>query len=192
MKEERRLIMQDAKGLFDARPADEEWIEQGGHGRRMTVQAWDEANLESWPQVRVPMRMVKAVYTEEMWIVMGGKKQRVTEVTERWMATTCDAKVVPARTLARIMAARWDIENQGFHDLKTYWHMDHAFVHDPVAIRAWLGILMVTVNLFYTFVYGHLHHFRERKIPLTEVVEEMKEEVRWMPESLAPLLWASG
>lgn len=70
----RRLIMQDDKGLFDARPADEEWIEQSGHGSRMTIKAWDEANLESWPQVRVSMRMVKAVYTEEKWIVIGWKK----------------------------------------------------------------------------------------------------------------------
>ncbi|MHB1685696.1 MAG: transposase [Bacilli bacterium] len=59
------------------------------------------------------------------------------------MATTCDTQAVPAHTVARIMAARWDIENNGFHDLKTYWHMDHNFIHDPIAIRAWLGILVI-------------------------------------------------
>ncbi len=57
MKEERRLIMQDAKGLFDARSADGEWVEQGSGGCTVHVKAWDEAGLMSWPQVRVPMRM---------------------------------------------------------------------------------------------------------------------------------------
>ncbi|KUO97441.1 hypothetical protein ATW55_06270 [Ferroacidibacillus organovorans] len=189
MKEERRLIMQDAKGLFDTRPADCEWVEQRNGKNLVRVKAWDEPGLASWPQVRIPMRMVKAVYTAEKTVVQGGKRQQVTEITERWMATTCDPNAVPAKTVARIMAARWDIENTGFHDLKTYWHMDHAYVHEPTAIRAWLGILVITVNLFYTFVYGHLHHFREWKIPLTEVVEEMKEQMRWLSANLARLLW---
>jgi hypothetical protein len=44
----------------------------------------------------------------------------------------------------------------GFHDLKTYWHMDHPFVHQPVAIEAVLGFLIMAVNLFYAFLFGHL------------------------------------
>jgi len=70
--------------------------------------------------------------------------------------------------------------------------MDHNFIHDPIAIRAWLRILVIAVNLFYTFVYGHLHRFRDWKIPLTDVVEEMREQARWIEGSLAPVLWNSS
>jgi len=120
MKEERRLIMQDAKGLFDARPADGQWVEQDGKGHQVVVKYWEEVGLQSWSQVRVPMRMVKVIRTTEKTVIEGGKKRDKTEILERWMATTCDIQAVPAHTVARIMAARWDIENNGFHDLKTY------------------------------------------------------------------------
>ena len=161
MKEERRTIMQDAKGLFDAREPDAKWTEKDSDGNKVTVLAWDEEELQSWPQVRVAMRIVKVIRTTERSMLRGNKTQTQVEVVERWMATTCSQGAVATRTIARITAARWDIENNGFHDLKTYWHMDHAFVHDPTAIQAWLGILILTVNLMYTFVYEHLHHFRE-------------------------------
>ena len=55
--------MQDAKELFDARPADGQWVEQDGKEHQVVVKYWEEAELQSWPQVRVPMRMVKVICT---------------------------------------------------------------------------------------------------------------------------------
>ena len=75
--------------------------------------------------------------------------------------TTCTQSAVATRTVARVTAARWDTENSGSHDLKTYWHMDRASMHDPTAFQAWSGILLLAVNLMYTFVYEHLHHASE-------------------------------
>ncbi len=192
MKEERRIIMQDAKGLFDARPADWEWTERDADGHRVQVKAWDEESLSSWPQVRAPMRMVKVIRATEKTVLVGRKKQAETEVMERWMATTCSQQAVPVKMVHRIAAARWNIENNGVHDLKTYWHMDHPFVHDPIAIQAWLGILIIAANLVYTYVYGHLHHVRDWKTPLTVVVEEIKEQMWWGTSDLAHFLWDSS
>lgn len=192
LKDERRSIMKDAKGLFDTRPADVSWEERDSKGNVVHAKAWDEADLTSWPQVRVPMRVVKVVRTTERHIRRGAESRVVTDVAERWIATTCAKAAVPARTVARIAAARWDIENMGFHDLKTYWHMDHAFVHHPTAIRAWMGILILAVNLLYTFVYEHLHRFRDGMTPLAEVVQEMKEEVRWTDLQETKSIWETG
>lgn len=189
MKEERRRIMRDAKGLFDVRQPDVAWMEKDAAGNVVVVQAWDESDFTSWEQVRVPLRMIKIVRTVERGVVRGGKKQVQTEVLERWVGTTMDKGAAGTDTVSRIAAARWDIENMGFHDLKTYWHMDHAWVHDPIAIEALLGFLVLAVNLFYSFLFGHLHHFRKWNIPLSEVVEEIKEEVRWQPMGLQYLLW---
>ena len=189
MKEERRVIMQDAKGLFDARRPDIAWLEKDKWGNPVTVQAWDEGELTSWESLRVPFRIVKMVRTTERTVIVGGKKQTQTEIMERWVGTTLEKPVAGTDTVSRIAAARWDIENMGFHDLKTYWHMDHPFVHHPIAIEAILGFLVLAVNLFYAFLFGHLHHFREKRIPLSEVVEEIKEQVRWLPMPLLPLIW---
>jgi len=189
MKEERRIIMQDAKGLFDSRPPDIAWLEKDKSGNTVTVQAWDEDELTSWRQVRIPFRMIKMVRTTERTVIVGGNKQQQTDVLERWVGTTMDSGAAGTETVSRIAAARWDIENMGFHDLKTYWHMDHPFVHHPTAIEAVLGFLVLAVNLFYAFLFGHLHHFRQWRIPISEVVEEIKEQVRWQPMLLLPLIW---
>lgn len=189
MKEERRSVMKDAKGLFDAREPDAKWTEKDSEGNRVTVLAWDEEKLESWPQVRVPIRIVKVVRTTEKSVLRGNQNETQVESVERWMATTSTRSAVSTRTVAKITAARWDIENNGFHDLKTYWHMDHAFVHDPVAIQAWLGILILAVNLVYTFVYEHLHHFRKWNIPLGDVIQEIKEQMRWGHMPREKVLW---
>lgn len=192
MKEERRAIMKDAMGLFKGRPADVTWEEWDSKGNHVYVQAWDESDLTSWPQVRVPLRMVRVIRRTERRIRCGTGQRIRWDVVERRIVTTCHKDAVPTRTVDRIAGARWDIENNGFHDLKTYWHMDHSFVHHPTALRAWLGMLVLAVNLLYTYVYGHLHHFRRWGVSLQAVVEEMREQIRWCREPIARLLWDSG
>lgn len=189
MKEERREIMKDVKGLFDSRPCDGEWIEKDSKGNKVIVQAWDESNLTSWEQVRVPMRIVKMIRTKEKNKIVGGEIHQEVEVLERWVATTIHRNAASTDVIGKIAASRWDIENMGFHDLKTFWHMDHAWVHHPTAIQALLGFLVLAVNMFYMFLFGHLHHFRDWGIPLCEIVEEMKEQVRWCQLDVGDLLW---
>ncbi|MDI3312436.1 MAG: hypothetical protein QJR05_13570, partial [Thermoanaerobacterium sp.] len=75
MKEERRLIMKDARGLFDHRPADVQWTEKDDNGNSVEVKAWDEEGFTSWEQIRVPIRMVKMIRQTEKTNIVGGKKQ---------------------------------------------------------------------------------------------------------------------
>ncbi|GGJ96354.1 hypothetical protein GCM10007063_18460 [Lentibacillus kapialis] len=192
MKEERRLIMQDARGLFDHRQADVRWEEKDADGNRVRVEAWDEEGFKSWKQVKVPLRMVKMVRQTERIIIVGGQKKAEIEVIERWAATTCQKEAVPTETISKMAAARWDIENNGFHDLKTYWHLDHPYVHDPTAIEAWVAILVLAVNMVYSYFYMHLHHFRDRKMPLKEMIKEMKEQIRWAMPKMNHTLWRPG
>lgn len=43
------------------------------------------------------------------------------------------------------------------------------------------------MNPFFTLVYSRVHHFREWRIPGTEVIEEMKEQLRRMPPDTGAL-----
>jgi len=189
MKEERRLIMKDARATFQNRPPDVQWVERDKKGHLVKVEAWDQGDFQSWPQVKVPLRMVKMIRQTEKVKIVGGQKQAYTEVIERWVVTTCKQSEVGTKTIAKIATARWDIENNGFHDLKTYWHLDHPYVHDPTAIEAWVDILILAVNLIYSYLFMHLHHFRDWDIPLKEVIQEMKELLRWGKFQLKHLIW---
>jgi len=38
------------------------------------------------------------------------------------------------QTINKIIHSRWDIENNGFNELKNYWNMKHCFISDEKAI----------------------------------------------------------
>lgn len=191
MKEERRLIMKEARSRFDHRPPDVEWKAEDNDGNPVKVKAWDEGKFESWKQVNAPLRMVKMIRETEKTIIVGGQEVDKVEVIERWVVTTCPNSV-STETISKIATARWDIENNGFHDLKTFWHLNHPYVHDPTAIEAWVAILILAVNMVYSFVYMHLHHFRDWKMPLKEVINEFKEQMRYEMPRMSHLFLKPG
>lgn len=69
----------------------------------------------------MPMRMVKVVQTTTRHVQKGGENPVEEEIIEWWTATPCKKTAVPTQTIAKMASARWDIENVGFHDMKTYW-----------------------------------------------------------------------
>jgi hypothetical protein len=71
------------------------------------------------------------------------------ESKEIWVATSLDRNSEEdAKMIRRIIHKRWDIENCAFHQLKTYWNINHCFVHQPNAIVAILWLILIVFNLF--------------------------------------------
>lgn len=148
--------------------------------------------MDSWPQVNKPIRMIYIVREMDKPVIQAGKKQSILDTKEMWVATTCEEQRVSTETIVKIARRRWDIENIGFHDLKTYWNMDHCFVHDEHAIESYIRILLLAVNFFFLYLYRHLRGFRETGIPMKEVAQEMKEQCRWNNERLSRYLFDSS
>ena len=95
-------------------------------------------------------------------------RQTKTGQEERtvWVFTTLNAS---AKTIWRIMHSRWEIENNGFHQLKTYYHADHCFVH-----RATENILLINIlafNLREMYLFRRLKDFRETKITRVDMTQ---------------------
>lgn len=82
----------------------------------------------------------------------GGKRQEVV-VENRWVwVTDLAASVVPPAKIQLWGHDRWNLENRGFNELATLWHMDHCFVHNTTATEALLltlAIAFLTTYLFY-------------------------------------------
>ena len=64
-------------------------------------------------------------------------------------------------TINKIMHARWDIENDGFNELKNYWNMNHCFMADEKGINVILQMIIMSYNLWKLYIYGHLHNFEK-------------------------------
>lgn len=162
LKEERLEIMKDAQGLFGSRPADLQYVDEGG--------------FTSWEGVAKPLRVVKLV----------------VERREIWLATTVGPGELSALEVGKIYPWRWGIENKSFRDLKSNWHMDHAFVHQPQALYALLLVLALVFTLFYAFVYRNLRRFWEQGWSVCWVVREFSESYFTMRGTVYQVYWETG
>ena len=67
----------------------------------------------------------------------------------------------------RMIHKRWDIELNGFRDLKTYYHADHCFEH--AAVEVIFMLIILAFNLREMFLYKRVNGFGESKITKREV-----------------------
>lgn len=75
------------------------------------------------------------------------------------------------KKIGKIIHAGWDIENNGFNELKNYWNMKHCFIADEKGIDVILQMIIMSYNLWELYLYGHLHDFGKTKITKLGYIE---------------------
>ena len=145
IKGDKRLLLQDADGLFAQRsPAQWTWP-------RRTVQYWDEEGFTSCEGFDEPLRVLHTVETTQHRERVAGQWCE-REVTSRWYwASTLSKNQLPSRLLWEAGHNRWDIENDCFNTLSTHWALDHCFKHDPTAIVNFILTLFLVYVLLQCF-----------------------------------------
>jgi hypothetical protein len=146
MKQERRDLYQDAERL---RSLVEPQILVDGP---RTTRLWDIPDLSSFTTLDRPVRVVWAEEEILKRKIVGGKAEEVLEKKTWIWVTDLPAATVPATKIQLWGHDRWDLENRGFNELSSFWHMDHYFIHDATAIETLLltlAIAFVTSYLFY-------------------------------------------
>jgi hypothetical protein len=146
MKQERRDLYQDAERL---RSLVEPQILVDGP---QTTRRWDIPDLASFATLGRPVRVVWAEEETLKHQIVGGRTEQVSEKKTWIWVTDLPAATVPAAKIQLWGHDRWDLENRGFNELSSLWHMDHYFIHDPTAIETLLltlAIAFVTTYLFY-------------------------------------------
>lgn len=149
MKQEARDLYKDAEGLRSViKPRT---FQDGARTSRI----WDIPNLRSFTTLGRPVRVVWAEEKTLSKKVVPQSKPRQTTgniIEATWVWVTTLGPSVPATKIQQWGHDRWDIENRGFNELVTHWHMDHCFVHNPVAMEALLltlALAFLTTYLFY-------------------------------------------
>jgi len=163
MKNERFEIMRDAMGLF--KKQEPEYIWEVAKGSITTqIQCWRAPGIY-WSNLEFPLYVY--LFKEKI-----SKPNKDDEIKEVWVATTMDQEK-QYETIWEIMHKRWDIENCGFHQLKTHCNINHCFVHNPTAIEAMFMLTLIVFNLLQLYLNCRLHHFSEKKITTKLLVESM-------------------
>ncbi len=149
LKQERYEIYQEATTLTKGQASqDYQW-----QGR--TVQLWEAKDLSFTDDAIGPMRVVLA---EEQWKEVqrvGGRKEvKDKRGSWRWLVSQ-ELDPYSAQVIWQIGHQRWGVENHAFNELTQHYHLEHCPHHHPVAIMAWLLILVLAFNLFEWFSRLH-------------------------------------
>jgi hypothetical protein len=148
-------LLTDAKGLFDTIPPS--WVTESPDR-----EVWDQSKFTSWQSFEQPIRIVRSQETTRV-------KRQIDQQTETilhewyWATTVSQQRAVTAAAVD-LGHARWDIENQGFNETVTRWHVDHVYKHHETAILSFTLLAMLAFNLFYAFYFRNLKESFRRSI----------------------------
>lgn len=145
LKDERRDLMEDARGLFQY---EKPLIESAGNTKR---EMWDIEEFSSWESLDREVRVVRSLETKTVCRQRTGKEE---QETSEWMwATTLSQEKASTQAVVDLGHSRWLVENKAINEMATYWYANHLYRHHPTAITAFWLTLMLVLNLFRAFVY---------------------------------------
>jgi len=162
-KDERLSIVKDALGLFKNREPDHIF-----NDTKKRVEVWEDDGFKM-EGCNENIRFLKFV---EHWVTPKGK----VKSREAWCITTLN-KGISAHTVWLIMRKRWDIENNGFRMLKTYFNADHNYVHGKEANEKILLFILTAFNLMELFLFRRLKDFRKRKLLRINIVTTLFDQL---------------
>ena len=153
LKDERRDLMKDARGLFDGPP--HSVLRRG----QTECECWDIEGFGSWGGLDAPVRVVRSV---ERSSVRRRLDQRVEENLSEWIwGTSIPKSCLSTEGIVRFGHGRWAIENEGgFNDLVNLWHADHVYKHAVNAMLAFWLVTLLVFNLFHAFINRNLKPVR--------------------------------
>jgi hypothetical protein len=149
LKDERRDLMKDARGLFDGPP--DAVLRRG----TTPCECWDIEGFTSWDGLDRPVRVVRSLERSTVRRQRDGRRE---ETVSEWVwATSVPKRRLRTEGILRLGHGRWAIENEGgFNALVNDWRADHVYKHTLNAMLAFWLVAMLVFNLFHAFIHRNL------------------------------------
>jgi hypothetical protein len=111
------------------------------------VELWDAEDFDPWTALR--WQTVRVIFYRQ--------KKRDGTVVEAYWLTDFSIQEVSSQALFRMAKSRWEIENQGFNEAKTFHGLKHLCHHHPNSMLVvWLlTALAMTIDRLYRHRYLH-------------------------------------
>ena len=177
LKNDRRDLLQDAQRLFEDQPP---CVVQEASPRR---ECWDLEGFTTWPQVQVPVRVVRSHETRAVRRQLDGKTQE--EVTDWYWVTTLGARLAPTGAVVQMGHNRWGIENEGFNELVNQYHANHVYRHEPTAMLVFWLLTQLSLNVFTAFFRRNLKPAARAAVSMLHVARLLLAEL-YQPMPRAP------
>lgn len=180
LKQERMEVLQEARAL-SATPTP--GLEFHDRTRDREVKLWEVKDLDfskSYGQ------KVRVVHAHEQWIekkVVGGKKISQPQTSDWWWMASEGLQAYSSKVVYEGGHRRWGIENKAFNELTQFYHLEHCYHHEPVAMLAQMLILILGFVLFSAYAVLHSQQFRLGQVSLKELAHDLdlalEHELPW-------------
>jgi len=161
LKKNNPSVLEDAEGLRKMVPP-QSWIEDDG----LHVTYWD---IEGFQREKVdkPLRVLSTHETETKRRRIAQQWQEEQEIHHWSWITSIPSSLLSTPHLWLAAHRRWDIENDLFNQLVTYYALDHCFKHHPTAIINFVLTLFIAFVLLQCFYHRNLKPQLRAKLNLT-------------------------
>ncbi len=103
-----------------------------------------------------------------------------------WLVTTLEQG--DPQVLWEMMNRRWDIEENGFHQLKTYYHAKHCYCH--AATEVIFDLMLIGFNMRELYLYRRIQGFKESGIGRKSVDRKFCDDL--LLEKVKSILYEKG
>ena len=172
LKQERLEVFQEARALSAEQPPTLEFYDKI---RKRQVKLWAVKDL-NFSQNYGYGRPVQVVHAQEEWTetqVVGGKKLSRAQTSHWWWMASTGLAGYPARLIYDGEHRRWGIENKAFNELTQFYHLEHCYHHEPVAMLAPMLILLLGFVLFSAYALLHSQQVRLGQVSLKELGHDL-------------------
>ncbi len=180
LKQERMEVLQEARKLSERQKAQQEFHDET---RDREVRLWAVKDLSFTESYDRP---VWVVHSRETWTekkVVGGKKTSQPNASDWWWMLCEKLQGYPLEMAYHAGHRRWGIENKAFNELTQYYHLEHCYHHEPVAMLAQMLILMLGFVLFNAFAVLHSQPVRLGQITMKALAHDLdlalEEDLPW-------------
>ena len=157
---------------------------RGGLGTASTRwRYWDLEGFTTWPQVQLPVRVVRSHETRQVRRQLDGQVEQ--KVSQWYGVTTLPAQRTPTGAVVQMGHRRWGIENEGFNELGNQYHADHVYRHEPTALLVFRLLTQLSLNVFTAFFRRNLKPAARAAISMLHVARLLRVEL-YLPLARAP------
>lgn len=182
LKQERMEVFQEARELSAGQEPTEQFHDEA---RVRDVKLWEVKDLH-FSEGYGDERKVSVVHSQERWTetkMVGAKKVAQPRTSDWWWMASEQLQGYPSRLVYEGGHRRWGIENKAFNELTQFYHLEHCYHHEPVAMLAQMLILMLGFVLFSAYAMLHSQQIRLGQVSLKELAHDLdlalEEAVRW-------------
>ena len=107
---------------------------------------------------------------------------------ERWMWLVTALEQTAPEILWEMMNRRWDIEENGFHQLKTYYYAKHCYCH--AAVEVIFNLMIIGFNMRELYLYRRIQKFARSRITRKSVSRIFRDDL--LTEKVKQILYQKG